>query len=288
MQTHQFGPYTIRYIERHEWDLIGRQRGVYIGATAFTALVPHHTVTGFVRAYPALVVERMRYLQNLRPDLGQDIPYNWVIFAGATPDEAYVAEGRGLGWTGAHTSGYNSSVHAAAFWGNSITDPVDPAVLEAFRFCGRMMPNAHQETKDHGLYPDQGTACAGDKIRQALPELQPPFNPAGGSGIPATTKEHTVYSFELRPTGAFDWPGMGSVVSFDSGVVRDKDEITVELTGKNQNTRNVLVIHPNGKQEVKAAQWGLPAKFVADGSGWTAVLVGSDAASGVVRVRGRA
>lgn len=293
MQTYTFGPFTIHYVERDEWDLIGRQNGAYLGPGAFHALVPHHTVTGFVRAYPELVIDRMRYLQRLRPDLGTDIPYNFVIFAGANEYEAYVAEGRGIGWSGAHTYGYNSVVHAASFWGNSITDPVDPAIFEAYRFVGRMMISAgcpvDWETKDHGQYPDQGTACAGTKIRAGMAELQPPFTTPGvipsNPSNPANPKKETeVYDFHKRD-GVFAWAGYASAVAFDSAVVDVGDEITVSLKG-NSGTRNVTMVQSNGDQFTKAVQWGQPVSFVPTTGGWTSVIVGADGADKVY-VEGR-
>ena len=293
METHKFGPFTINYVPREEWDTVGRKAGYYTGPENFTALVPHHTVTGFVLAYYELVIDRMRFLQNLRPDLGGDIPYNWVVFAGQDDNEAWVAEGRGLGWTGAHTYGYNSSVHAASFWGNSVTDPVSPAVLEAFRFCGRLMPYATNPTLDHGQYPNQGTACAGTKIRAALDQLQPPFNTPGNLiNIPPNenVRESEVYDFKLRTVYdeqgkevidvfnfregllQFDFP----VVAYDCGVVDKGDEITVSVHGPNRDPVTVGIIEPNGNMKVSLAQWGLPASFVVDGgSGWTAVLLAS-------------
>lgn len=290
MQTYTFGPFTIHYMERDEWDLIGRQNGAYLGPRPFHALVPHHTVTGFVRAYRELVIDRMRYLQRLRPDLGTDIPYNFVIFAGANEYEAYVAEGRGIGWSGAHTYGFNSEVHAASFWGNSVTDPVDPAIFEAIRFVGRMMLDAGcpvtTPTIDHGQWPDQGTACAGTKIRAGLAEVQPPFKTPGTVANPTPIKKKVteVYSFHKRD-GVFAWSGYPQAVAYDSAVVDTGDEITVSLKG-NSGTRNVTLIESNGAQTTKAVQWGMPASFVVQNSGWTSVVVGADGAD-AIRVEGR-
>lgn len=290
MQTHKFGPFTIHYMKRDEWDILGRNNGAYIGPSHFHALVPHHTVTGFVRAYPELVIDRMRFLQRLRPDLGIDIAYSFVVFAGADPYEAYVAEGRGIGWTGAHTYGFNSEVHAASFWGNSITDPVEPAIFEAIRFVGRMMIDAgcpvRTQTLDHGQWPDQGTGCAGTKIRAGLGELQPPFLTPGTTinPIPIKKKVTEVYSFHKRD-GVFGWAGYTQAVAFDSAVVDTGDEITVSLKG-NTGTRNVTLMESNGAQTTRAVQWGLPASFVVQNGGWTTVIVGEDGAD-AIRVEGR-
>lgn len=188
MQTYSFGPYTVNYVPRADWDLIGRRNGVYTGPHNYHALVPHHTVTAYVEADLSIVIQKMRLLQNLRPDLGQDIPYNFVAFADPDPNTCWIAEGRGIGWTGAHTSGYNSSTHAVAFWGNSIVDPVNPGILEGMRWVGRLMLTSgcpvDTPTFDHGSYPNQGTQCAGSGIRKHLPELQPPFDTPG---IPVPT-----------------------------------------------------------------------------------------------------
>ncbi len=63
------------------------------------------------------VKQRMRELQTTRPDLGRDVPYNFVAFC-MTGGELVLGEGRGLDRSGAHTVGHNHSALAISFQGN--------------------------------------------------------------------------------------------------------------------------------------------------------------------------
>ena len=71
----------------------------------------------------------MRQLQTGRPDLGLDVPYNFVAFCMAG-GELVLGEGRGLDRSGAHTPGHNHSALAVSFQGNFEELPL-PANLEA-------------------------------------------------------------------------------------------------------------------------------------------------------------
>lgn len=169
---------TVTYLPRDGWDDSGAPRSGYIVPdTQFVGLVVHHTVT-IHAPKPGIgdEVAHMRLLRTIRPDLSEDVPYTAVVFRGVGPDDAVLAEGRGPGRTGAHTSGFNSSRYGVAYAGNSITDPMTPAVLEAFRLAGRMwLPRASVATVGHGQLPDQGTACPGTWLRDHMSDLQPPF-----------------------------------------------------------------------------------------------------------------
>lgn len=299
MRTFKSGKYTINYVARSEWDQIGRTRGEYTGPKGYHALVPHHTVTGYVEAYYELVIQKMRWLQTLRPDLGNDVPYNWVTFADPDPYACWVGEGRGLGWSGAHTYGYNYEVHANAFWGNSITDPVSEGVLEGMRFTGRLMVDAgcpmDWPTKDHGSYPNQGTQCAGTKLRAALPVLQPPFTTPGGGSQPATRKAVPEdMRFELRTTQKFTdngkvyvpWRDQGNfvrpefiadVVCYDCAIIDPKDEITITLKHPESGPRRVVIMESNGAKREDQVSWGIPVSYVVNNGGGTVVFVGADA-----------
>lgn len=63
------------------------------------------------------VKRRMRDLQTMRPDLGLDVPYNFVAFSMANGD-LILGEGRGLDRSGAHTIGHNHSAIAISFEGD--------------------------------------------------------------------------------------------------------------------------------------------------------------------------
>jgi hypothetical protein len=63
----------------------------------------------------------MRYLQTVKPNLGLDVPYNYVAFPMYTSTgwpTLLVCEGRGPDRTGAHTYDHNTSGIAVAIDGN--------------------------------------------------------------------------------------------------------------------------------------------------------------------------
>ncbi len=86
-------------------------------------VILHHTVTPDSDKTPNIwedrrdIVRRMRQLQTIRPDLGLDVPYNFVAFITA-PTRLTICEGRGEDRAGAHTKGHNSRGVAVAFAGD--------------------------------------------------------------------------------------------------------------------------------------------------------------------------
>lgn len=149
-------------------------RGNAAPHSQFLGLVIHHTVTAYeVGQDPAA---HMRWLQRVRPDLGSEIPYSFVIFPTADPDGCVVAEGRGFGRTGAHTVNYNSTAYGVAFAGNYENDVPTPGMLEGVRWIGRRLADpinalatiGHRET---GF----ATACPGAHTMPLLGLLQPPY-----------------------------------------------------------------------------------------------------------------
>ena len=61
----------------------------------------------------------MKQLQTIRPDLGLDVPYSFVVFLMNTdPESIYVCEGRGEDRTGAHTKGHNTTGIGVSIQGN--------------------------------------------------------------------------------------------------------------------------------------------------------------------------
>ena len=115
----------LTYLNRAEWGArtdIPRL-GHPVPRTARTEAIIHHTVVIDSDATPnrwetrAEVETKMRQLQTIRPDLGLDVPYNFVAFLMAD-GSMIVCEGRGLDRTGAHTHAHNTSGVATAFQGN--------------------------------------------------------------------------------------------------------------------------------------------------------------------------
>lgn len=88
-----------------------------------THIIQHHTVGVDSDATPNIweteeeVRHQMRRLQTIRPDLGLDVPYNFVFFQMKSGD-LYVCEGRGEDRTGAHTRGHNTEGIGCAWHGN--------------------------------------------------------------------------------------------------------------------------------------------------------------------------
>ncbi len=55
------------------------------------------------------VYRHMRRLQTIRPDLGNDVPYNFLVFLMARNNSMVICEGRGEDRSGAHTKGHNTA-----------------------------------------------------------------------------------------------------------------------------------------------------------------------------------
>ena len=69
----------------------------------------------------------MRKLQVARPDLGLDVPYNFVAFLKA--DGLVICEGRGEDRTGSHTKGHNTKGIAVSFAGDFQNRSISEDVL---------------------------------------------------------------------------------------------------------------------------------------------------------------
>lgn len=175
--THTIG--TTTFLNRADW---GAPSAVIAGspvpADEFMRLVAHHTVTDW---HPSTreedAAEHMRYLRTVRPDLGAEVPYSWVILEHPNPDLAWVGEGRGRARSGAHTIGHNSTAYGVAFAGDYTGRPITPGMVRAFRLlaflylvdpAGALPTLAHREV--------YATACPGIDAAQ-MAALQPPFLP---------------------------------------------------------------------------------------------------------------
>lgn len=114
----------VTYLTRQEWgaDTALPRLGHIVSPDERTEVFIHHTVAVDSDASPniwetmAEVISWMRRLQTIRPDLGKDVPYNFVAFF--MPNELVICEGRGANRSGAHTIGHNRSAIGLAVHGN--------------------------------------------------------------------------------------------------------------------------------------------------------------------------
>lgn len=176
---------TVYTLPRAVWDNSGRPRlGTPLAPDELDGMIVHHTVIVHEPA-PELgdEIAYMRRLRTSRPDLGEDVPYNFVVFRSDNPLDCVVAEGRGLR-SGAHTAGtapngvkYNACRLGVAFAGDSrIPGVITPGVVAGFNMLGRTyLPHATQPTIGHGQIPGAATDCPSQGLRDVLAQLQPPF-----------------------------------------------------------------------------------------------------------------
>lgn len=140
-------------MSRSQWGAATRlrRRGYRIGSLRRTEVFIHHTVTIDNDPTPNEwetvneVRERMQHLQRARPDLGLDVPYNYVAFC-MRDGEFLICEGRGIDRTGAHTKHHNRSALGIAFQGDFENEPAPmhlDAQLSAIALWLRQLRNSH-------------------------------------------------------------------------------------------------------------------------------------------------
>ena len=191
----------LNFFSRSEWvtDSNLPRLGGRVPRSERTHVFIHHTVTPDSDSTPniweteAEMKKRMRGLQTIRPDLGLDVPYNFVAFLMANGD-LNICEGRGEDRTGAHTKGHNTRAIAVSFAGNFEDLSVAGADLKGKMrllsyFLGWLRFNPSHP--DYGQFPamrnlgsltPQGrkvfahsditsTACPGTKLTRHLDEV---------------------------------------------------------------------------------------------------------------------
>lgn len=187
---------TLTYVPRSVWGGGPLRRGHLISLNRFLGLVLHETPL----LPAAMKIERrptgditeavrfMRRLQTVRPDLGSEVPYSWVILRGETDLDAIVCEGRGEGRTGAHTAGMNSKRYGVAIAQSAKDHPMELGQVEAFRWIGATSltvanPAPATQHRDWAHVNSLNrTECASSA--DVLSLLQPPYDhrPAARAG----------------------------------------------------------------------------------------------------------
>lgn len=188
------------YLDRSAWGsdpLLPRLGNPEVPRSARTRVITHHVAAIDNDATPNLweseeeIKVRMRGLQRARPDLGLDVPYNFVAFPMAD-GSLIVCEGRGEDLSGAHTRWWNvdgiamswygdfTSVDydlspylrlASYFWGWLRYDPNFEGYggpYEAMSNLGSVKPAPARLSYGHRDAPDAGTSCPGDALYAAL------------------------------------------------------------------------------------------------------------------------
>lgn len=215
--------YVEYYSSRDDWGGGPVRSGHAAPPEQFVGWVEHHTVfamrdydrDGFLRGDVDDVRRYMQTLQVARPDLGNEVPYSWVIFPGSNDQTCIIAEGRGRGRTGAHTAGLNSTRYAWAIAGNTDEDlPVTPGMIIGMRWLASVMltdpVNAvpaigHQQAPPY--YQNganlNATGCPGSQGMSVLPQLQPPYTtPQEGDDIMDARQEAIMLDIQAWVKGA--------------------------------------------------------------------------------------
>ena len=151
----------------------------------------HHTVIVDQDATPnrwetiTEVETKMVQLQTIRPDLGLDVPYNFVAFHMAD-GSLIVCEGRGLDRTATHTRGHNTRGIATAGQGNfQVGQPLGAYIAHWSRWWGWLKHDQGMENLGMAR-PTVGsnagaiafghrdviaTSCPGDNLYAIIPQL---------------------------------------------------------------------------------------------------------------------
>jgi hypothetical protein len=228
---------TGTYLDRAAWGAQSLPRlGHVVPRRQFTGLALHHTVVvltdydrdGYLHGDLDDIKRYMRSLQTARPDLGRDVPYSFVVFRGATPDDYVVCEGRGFDRTGTHTQGNNSTRYGVALAGDYTNVAPTAGELAGVRWVGAQLTDPKGARKTIGHRDVHATACPGAHAYAHLGEVQPPFVNAPA---PAPAPGPTVLDFgaidmdqvhtKLVPVGPLDPNGNGwNLVDFGFPVAR--------------------------------------------------------------------
>lgn len=211
---------SVRWVDRDGWGAAPLPRlGHVVPHEQFVGLAVHHTVTvvvdvdrdGFVDGDLDDIAAHMRYLQTVRPDLGLDVPYSFVVFPGPDDDASVVCEGRGWGRTGAHTAGHNSTRYGVAFAGDYTTRAPSPGMVAAVRWLGSMLADPAGAEVTLGHRQTYATACPGDAAYPLLVHMQPPF----GGEITASQEDPDVQLTDKTVRDGQPWETVNDILNWN-------------------------------------------------------------------------
>jgi N-acetylmuramoyl-L-alanine amidase len=179
---------NIDILMRSDWgaDPVEVTQGHVVTTGQFVGIMVHHMASRVPDPNVGDVSQLMREVQRERPDLStwpsapSDIPYHWAVAAGPTPDSAFILEGRGKGRTGAHCPNFNSNYWGVAVMANTIDHPevMTAGVEAAIKLIASWLDDPAGAQPTLGHFQKYPTACPGTGAIDALPALQPPFDPA--------------------------------------------------------------------------------------------------------------
>lgn len=192
---------NLTFVPREDWQPKDDPRlGAKVDRDNRTHVIIHHTVmedesdkSPHIWESHKEISQNMREVQTSRPDLGLDVPYNFVAYL-VPGDGLVICEGRGEDRTGAHTKGHNTAGIAVSFAGNfhkksvPLLDVSKRIHLLSY-FLGWLKLSASHT--DYGKFPPlknldklkpsgrkvfmhrdfKATACPGDRLEQVIDQV---------------------------------------------------------------------------------------------------------------------
>ena len=179
-------PMNVTYYTRAQVgynDTLYPRRGYVVLPAAREGWVHHHTVgadtDGTKNRWEseAKILVKARRMQTVRPDLGLDVPYNFLNFISQINGEwsLVICEGRGWNRTGAHTAGHNTRLIASGWVGDFRNEGgiPDDVLEDALRSHGAWVAQQValrainiEEVAGHRDY--KATSCPSDRIYSRL------------------------------------------------------------------------------------------------------------------------
>lgn len=260
-----------------------RHGGYFLGVQRQPYLVQHHTPGQDPTTYNEAIEELHQIYAGHVNNGWNDFGYNFLIW------DQYIFEGRGFGWTGAHSPGANSISLGVAFIMDGrfrIPTNVEYQAFHDLADAGKTYGYLSTAFELTGHRDWVSTECPGQLCYDHLDD----FWLSTTTPIPfPTNKEKSMYEFKLRPGGVFEWgtkaapigginyQDFGGACAYDFHDVWIDDRIVVSTTTADAGEVVVNLIYANGKQtEARAVRWGQPMKIGAEQAGWVSVLVSAN------------